>query len=125
VERRGLKATGETIGQKRVDCPRKVAFKESTGDVAAVVLRDVEIGANIGLRPTFALPQGGVHLIEIRQGKAVIGRIGVQGRVAKWPAAAPPLIDGARYQVSLLEADRRLTSTVLAKAGAGVTIVQP
>lgn len=125
VTRDGLETTGTKLSEKSVNCPRKVAFKESVGGVAAVVLRDIAPGTKIGLRPEFALLNKNVRLVEITQDNVVVGRIGVEGGIAQWPASSPPLIHGGRYRVSLLEANRRLTAAVLAQSDAGLTIVQP
>ena len=124
IARRAVEATGELLSETPVNCPRKVAFQESTSAVAAVVLRDVAPGADIALRPVFVALDANVHLVEVSHDGGVVQRLAVENGVARWPDGAEPLAHGKRYMVSLLQPDGRLNSAVLAKKDAGPTVVR-
>lgn len=123
----GLSTTGETVSETRVECPRKVAFTERSTGVAAVVLRGGPDVVRINGRPVFVLLADGAERVEISRGDAVVARLAFEGRIAKWPADAPPLPAGDGYAFAIVGAG----ATTGPKAGAavamdaGVTIVAP
>jgi len=123
----GATTTGETVSETRVECPRKVAFTEQSTGVAAVVLRGGPDVVRINGRPVFVLLADGAERVEISRGEAVVARLPFEGRIARWPADAPPLPSGDGYAFAIVGpgANAGPKAGAAVATDAGVTIVAP
>lgn len=125
VTARGLTLTdgAETVAETEVECPRKVAFEENSGTIAAVVLRGGEDRVVINPTPVFlVLGRDGVAAVTVMRGDAPVGAATVQGGVARWDG---PALAAGEYELILTgpAGERRAMARVA--AGAGVTIIDP
>jgi len=88
VEALDVVTTGERVNDAPVECPSRVTLAEAPNAVAATVLRGEGDGARIAQRPVFVLLSADARAVEIRRGGALLQRLPVEGRLARWPADA-------------------------------------
>lgn len=121
----GLSTTGETVSETEVECPHRVAFKESTGQIAAVVLRGEGGETLANARPVFAIVGDGVTRIEVLKDGRQVSVLEVSGRLARWPKDAPALAPGVGYEIAIVgDGFRRVAPARIAR-DAGLTVIRP
>ncbi len=123
IDALGVETTGEVVSREQVECPADLRFSDDATAVAAVVMRGDGVPAALNPRPVFAILAKGVTAIEVRQDGKALGRITVDGPLARWPKNLPALTPGAVYELALIGGRGGVAAATVAR-GTGVTVVR-